>query len=187
MMHPDDVLHRLAAGPLLRLSDLPDDAVGLYALADHDHGLRYVGMTRAPAESFRRRIYQRHRTGSETHSHMFSRMYCTGRMWRDRVLQRGHPDGNLAKRLRNAFVAEHCRAAVVPVDPHVQSIPLLEREVLRRAPPAMVAWNGQATGALLEPVALVDGMIAALGLDAAERAVLDRQAALQGRHASIHA
>ncbi len=176
MLHPDDILHLLTAAPLMRTADLPGDAVGLYVLADHEGRRSYVGMTQAADESFRKRIHLRHRTGSETHSHMFSRMYNIGRMWRNRIEQRGDPDGDLAKRLRNAFVAEHCRAACLPLDPAVHDIRAIEAAVLRIAPPDLTAWNGRGGTPIIEPSSLVEATMDALGYGPEQREAVERQA-----------
>lgn len=61
-------------------SEAPRDARGIYGLFDHTGTFRYIGSTASSAETFYKRIHQRHRTGSETHSHYFARMYNTGRM-----------------------------------------------------------------------------------------------------------
>lgn len=47
----------------LRLSNLPADQHGLYALFDHESQIRYLGMT-ACRGGFRNRIYNKHVTGS---------------------------------------------------------------------------------------------------------------------------
>ncbi|WP_210339670.1 hypothetical protein [Ensifer sp. ENS07] len=65
-------------------AEAPRDLRGLYGLIDHRGLLRYIGSTSSANETFYKRIHQRHRTGSESTSHYFSRMYNTGRMWRDR-------------------------------------------------------------------------------------------------------
>ena len=176
MLHPEDVLHALTTAPLLHTADLPDDAVGIYVLADHVGRRSYIGCTRAVNETFRKRIHQRHRTGSETHSHYFARTYNIGRMWRDRIAQRNHPDADLAKRLRNAFIAAHCRAACVPVDATAQDILALEAAVIRIAPASLQAWNRRAMVRMIEPAELVDAQMDALGFDPAQRAAVARQA-----------
>jgi DNA polymerase-3 subunit epsilon len=131
MMYPEEILHSLITKPLQRTGELPDDAVGIYVLADHDGRRSYIGCTKAVNENFRKRIHRRHRTGSETYSHYFARIYNIGRMWRDRIVQRGHPDAAVAKRLRNAFIAAHCSAVCVAVDPGEQDILSLEAAVIR--------------------------------------------------------
>ena len=160
---------------------MPADAVGLYVLADHEGRRSYIGCTKAANESFRRRIHARHRTGSETHSHMFSRTYNVGRMWRDRATQQNHPDGDLAKQLRNAFIAEHCRAACVPLDPEVYDILAMEAGVLAIAPPEVTLWNGGRFVELGEPAELVDAVMDTLGFDASQRSAVERQAQLHAR------
>jgi len=88
----------------------PKDCRGVYGLVDHYGDLRYIGSTKSAVETFYERIHQRHRTGSETSSHYFSRMYNTGRMWRLRNDPVTKADGDVAKKLRNAFIGEYCRA-----------------------------------------------------------------------------
>lgn len=182
-LDPTEMLHALLTAPLYRTCDMPADAVGLYVLADHEGRRSYIGCTKAANESFRRRIHARHRTGSETHSHMFSRTYNVGRMWRDRATQRNHPDGDLAKRLRNAFIAEYCRAACVPLDPKDYDILAMEADVLAIAPPEVTVWNGGRPVELAEPTELVDAMMDKLGFDASQRSALDRQAQIHERTA----
>jgi DNA polymerase-3 subunit epsilon len=70
MMHAEEVLHALMTRPLQRTDELQDDAVGIYALADHEGRRSYIGCTKAANENFHKRIHQRHRTGSETHQPM---------------------------------------------------------------------------------------------------------------------
>lgn len=176
MMHAEEVLYALMTMPLQRTDELPDDAVGIYALADHEGRRSYIGCTKATNENFRKRIHQRHRTGSETHSHYFARIYNTGRMWRDRISQRDHPDAAIAKRLRNAFIAEHCRAVCVPVEPKEQNIFSLEAAVIRLAPPQMLAWNGRGEVQISEPLGLVEAQMDMMMFTKAERMAVQRQA-----------
>ena len=83
-MNPHAVLESLLTQEHTRTADLPRDQRGIYGLVDHTGIVRYIGSTSEPAENFRKRIHQRHRTGSETNSHYFSNKYNCGRMWRDR-------------------------------------------------------------------------------------------------------
>lgn len=107
---PHDVLEQILDATPQATSLAPNDRRGIYGLVDHLGALRYIGSTSSASETFYKRIHQRHRTGSETTSHYFSRMYNTGRMWRLRKDSATKPDGDIAKKLRNAFIAEHCRA-----------------------------------------------------------------------------
>jgi hypothetical protein len=110
-------------------AEAPRDARGLYGLVDHFGDLRYIGSTSSDAETLYKRIHLRHRTGSENSSHYFSRMYNVARMWRDRDDATTMADGDIAKALRNAFVAEHCRAVWLPL-PDSSNIARLEAAVL---------------------------------------------------------
>lgn len=175
-MHAEDVLHALMTMPLLRTDMLQDDAVGIYVLADHEGRRSYIGCTKATNENFRKRIHQRHRTGSETHSHYFAKIYNIGRMWRDRITQRDHPDAVIAKRLRNEFIATHCRAVCVPVKPEEQNILSLEAAVIRLAPPQMRAWNGKGEVQISEPMGLVEAQMDTMMFTKAERMAVQRQA-----------
>ena len=159
-----------------RTCEAPRDRRGLYGLIDHEGRLRYIGSTASRDQTLYERIHHRHRTGSETRSHYFSRMYNTGRMWRDRVLQQGDPEGDLAKHVRNAFIARHCRAVWVCL-PDEADIPALEAAVIAIAPPDAIAWNRRGMAAYEEPVDLVDDTIRTLGLSLADRDSLDRQKA----------
>ncbi|WP_233557129.1 3'-5' exonuclease [Gemmobacter lutimaris] len=152
----------------------PRDARGLYGLVDHHGDLRYIGSTNSTDQTFYERIHQRHRTGSEGMSHYFSQMYNTGRMWRDRTDPLAKADGDLAKALRNAFVADHCRAVWLPL-PDTADIPALEAAVLAIAPEEAIAWNRRKMASYDEPVDLVEETLSRLGWGSAERAALQRQ------------
>jgi DNA polymerase III epsilon subunit-like protein len=152
----------------------PRDCRGIYGLVDHFGDLRYIGSTRSADETFYKRIHQRHRTGSETTSHYFSRMYNTGRMWRLRNDPATKADGDIAKKLRNAFVADHCKAVWVPLSDSLD-IAGLEAEVIRLAPKDAIAWNRRGMDIYEEPTDLVDLVIERLGFGSAERTALDRQ------------
>jgi DNA polymerase-3 subunit epsilon len=115
-MNNVEILNRLLSHQPVKTADLPRDQRGIYGLIDHTGHLRYIGYTTKEAENFRKRIHQRHRTGSETHSQYFSKIYNCGRMYRNRLTQQAHPDAKIAKDLRSAFIAEHCRAVYVPLD-----------------------------------------------------------------------
>lgn len=154
----------------------PRDCRGIYGLVDHFGDLRYIGSTTSESETFYKRIHQRHRTGSETTSHYFSRMYNTGRMWRQRNDPATKADGDIAKKLRNAFVAEYCKAVWVPLADALD-IAHLEQEVIALAPAGVVAWNGRGMEPYEEPESLVDLVIDSLGFGDAEKAALDRQKA----------
>jgi len=158
-------------------SEAPRNCRGIYGLFDHMGVFRYIGSTSAENETFYKRIHQRHRTGSETSSHYFSRMYNTGRMWRLRNDPATKADGDIAKSLRNAFIARHCRAVWVPLPDHAD-IARLEAEVIALAPAEMIAWNRRGMEAYDEPTSLVDALIESLALSPFERAALGRQ---QGR------
>lgn len=102
---PEIILQQLLDTTPQATSMAPKDCRGIYGLVDHLGDLRYIGSTSSAAETFYKRIHQRHRTGSETTSHYFSRMYNTGRMWRLRNDPATKADGDIAKKLRNAFIA----------------------------------------------------------------------------------
>ncbi len=155
-------------------SDAPRDRRGLYGLIDHAGDLRYLGSTNSKSQTLYKRIHCRHRSGSEDRSHYFSRMYNTGRMWRDRYAQKGHPDADVSKRLRNAFIADHCRVVWVVLDDECDIL-ALEAEILRIAPSWAVAWNRRGASVYAEPIELVDCTIRRLGLTDAELAALERQ------------
>ena len=171
---PQDVLHQLLAAKPQMTAVAPRDCRGIYGLVDHLGALRYIGSTSSAEETFHKRIHQRHRTGSETGSHYFSRMYNTGRMWRLRNDPATKADGDIAKKLRNAFIAEYCGAVWVPL-PDESDIAGLERDVIALAPRDVIAWNRRGMDAYEEPVDLVDRVIGRLGFGAAERAAIDRQ------------
>jgi DNA polymerase III subunit epsilon len=171
---PEDVLSRLLTATPERTALAPKDSRGVYGLVDHNGALRYVGSTVSSSQTFYERIHHRHRTGSEDSSHYFSRMYNTGRMWRMRNDPASREDGDIAKKLRNAFIAEYCRAIWVPL-PDSADIAGLERAVIELAPSEAIAWNRRATEVYEEPEDLVEKIIARLGFGASELAAIRRQ------------
>tara|TARA_R110002073_G_scaffold129935_5_gene276471 strand:+ start:12350 stop:13495 length:1146 start_codon:yes stop_codon:yes gene_type:complete len=169
-----DVLDQILEAPPQATVMAPKDCRGVYGLVDHHGDLRYIGSTKSAAETFYKRIHQRHRTGSETSSHYFSRMYNTGRMWRLRNDPATKVDGDIAKKLRNAFISEFCQAVWVPLSDDLD-ISGLEAEVLSLAPKEVVAWNGRGMEAYEEPADLVDAVIERLKFRTAELAAIERQ------------
>ncbi|WP_193175438.1 3'-5' exonuclease [Oricola nitratireducens] len=171
-----DILHQLLTVKPQPTAVAPKDCRGIYGLVDHLGALRYIGSTSSAEETFHKRIHQRHRTGSETGSHYFSRMYNTGRMWRLRNDPATKADGDIAKKLRNAFIAEYCKAVWVPLPDEID-IARLEQEVIALAPRDVIAWNRRGMDAYDEPVDLVDRVIGHLDFRDAELAAIDRQKA----------
>jgi hypothetical protein len=165
----------------LRLDELPTTC-GLYALADHQGRIRYIGMTET--SGLRNRIYNRHTTGSEGRSHKFSHAYNLGRMWRSRRCAEQDPrDAEIAKDLRTRFIRRYCRAAVVPLALDKLALLALETRVLTLAPADVKAWNDDRwVGETEEPSAMVETLLDELGWPPALRASLDRQAALFERY-----
>lgn len=169
-----NLLAQLLASPHRHTHEAPKDGRGLYGLVDHLGCLRYIGSTKSLGQTLYSRIHQKHRSGSEHLSHYFSTMYNTGRMWRQRLDLTTEADGAIAKKLRNAFVARHCRAVWV-VLPDTVDIGRLEAEVIANAPAEATAWNGHKTAVYDEPVELVDETIRHLGFGEREKAALERQ------------
>ncbi|MEN3976905.1 hypothetical protein WJU21_17465 [Emcibacter sp. SYSU 3D8] len=167
---------------LRKIDELPR-TTGLYALADHEGTLHYIGIT--AAGSFVDRIYSRHINGSEERSHKLACNYNIGRMWRDRNSADHNPaDAALAKRVRKEFIRRHCRAVCIPMEGSKAELEALESEVIRLAPPDMVSWNStrKRVNRLPEPRELVDAIILELGLGSGEQAALERQAQLFDLH-----
>lgn len=162
-----------------RTADAPRDGRGVYGLYDHSGALRYIGSTSSTTQSLYERIHQRHRTGSEDLSHYFAHMYNTGRMWRDRSDASSAEDSTHAKALRNAFIAEHCKAVWVELPDHL-NIAAVEREILGIAPTHAIAWNNKAMPVYDEPSDLVDITLVRLKWEGDRLAALGRQ---QKRHA----
>ena len=154
----------------------PKDCRGIYGLVDHFGELRYIGSTTSQSVTFYKRIHQRHRTGSVTTSHYFSRMYNTGRMWRQRNDPATKADGDIAKKLRNEFVAEYCKAVWVSLADELD-FARLKQEVIALAPAHVVAWNDRGMDPYDEPESLVDLVIDSLGFGEVEMAALERQKA----------
>lgn len=180
-MTANEILHRLVTMEPVRTSDLPSDQRGIYALIDHEGQISYIGSTSAANENFRKRIHARHRTGSETYSHYFSKVYNCGRMYRCRLSQQGHADADTAKRLRSQFILEYCRAAYVPIDGTKSEIERLEAEVIRIAPGSCVRWNRATDLTYPEPSDLVDALIEKLRLSPSELEAVERQRRLAGQ------
>ncbi|MBY5870315.1 GIY-YIG nuclease family protein [Rhizobium leguminosarum] len=174
-MNAQSILHSLVTQTPQRTADLPRDERGIYGLIDHAGQLRYIGCTTKIAENFRKRIHQRHRTGSETHSHYFSKIYNTGRMWRDRLTQQGNPDAKIAKDFRSAFIAEYCRAVCVPLTLSEREIVGLETTVIALAPPETTRWNRATSEFYQEPSDLVDLLVRKLALSREMIAAIERQ------------
>jgi len=174
--HPsaEDILSALLAARPEPTRDAPKDRRGIYGLVDHYGDLRYIGSTKATAETLYKRIHQRHRTESENSSHYFSRMYNAGRMWRLRNDAATKADGYIAKKLRNAFVAEHCKAVWVAL-PDNADIAGLEQAVIRLAPKEAIAWNGRGMEAYAEPVELVHRVLLRLKFSSSELEAVNRQ------------
>lgn len=170
----EDILSRLLEARPDHTRNAPKDSRGVYGLIDHLGELRYIGSTKATNETFYKRIHGRHRTGSEDSSHYFSRMYNTGRMWRRRNDPSTKADGDVAKTLRNAFIAQHCRAVWVPIADDLD-IASLEHSVIGLAPRGAIAWNRRGMDAYAEPIELVDSVITGLGFGAAEMEAINRQ------------
>tara|TARA_R110000751_G_scaffold71441_12_gene145039 strand:+ start:2080 stop:3243 length:1164 start_codon:yes stop_codon:yes gene_type:complete len=176
-------LEHLQSQKLQKLQDLPKDKRGIYALADHQGNIRYIGKTASPAESFHKRINQRHTTGSENYSHKFSSYYNVGRIWCGRKSGAANADETLARKVRQAMIRRHCRAAYIAIDDHHAGLAALEAEIIRLAPPEMRHWNniGSQLAIQTEPEDLVDQAIRELGLGSQAIPALDRQAALFAR------
>lgn len=168
------LLGQLLAAPHRRTCEAPRDARGLYGLVDHLGYLRYIGSTQSLGQTLYSRIHGKHRTGSEDLSHYFSTMYNTGRMWRQRLDPTTKADGDIAKRLRNVFIARHCRAVWVALPDHAD-IGRFENEVIAIAPAEAIAWNGRKASVYHEPVEFVDETIRHLGWGEREKAALERQ------------
>ena len=167
-LSPTEILHRLKRASPRPTTEAPRNARGIYGLVDHLGAFRYIGSTSSWNETFYKRIHQRHRTGSETTSHYFSRMYNTGRMWRQPNDLANKADGNVAKALRNAFIAQYCRAVWVPL-PDDAGIARLEASVVALAPADMTAWNRRGMEPYAEPAVLVDTLIESLALGSRSR------------------
>ncbi|MGQ0566036.1 MAG: hypothetical protein ACT4OK_13340 [Gemmobacter sp.] len=159
---PEDLLTALLETSPRPTVHAPRDARGLYGLVDHRGDLRYTGSTSSTDQTFNERIHQRHRTGSEGMSHYFSQMYNTGRMWRERKDATTKVDGDLAKKLRNEFVVDHCRAVWLAL-PDTADIARLEAEVLAIAPEHAITWNRRRMQTYDEPADLVDATLRRLG------------------------
>lgn len=185
MLTPEAVLQSLHEQTPVGLAELPNEH-GVYALVDHAGSIRYIGVTESPRMGFRRRIFQYHVTGSEGRSHKFSQAYNTGRMWRSRSADARQLACNakLAKSLRTRFCRTYCKAAYFPVtadqlaDGFFQFLTHLEGQIQQLAPPSMRSWEGIKFRSVVEPVELVDRLIASLGLSQSELRALESQARL---------
>ena len=173
MIAANDVLHGLLTMVPQQTVDAPKTERGIYGLVDHNGELSYIGSTMTVSESFYKRIHARHRTGSEGYSHYFSKVYNTGRMWRDPRYPTG--DAAIAKRFRIGFIAEFCRAVWFSLDVPPDEILATELAVIRHAPPRARLWNSNTTIRYDEPSDLIDSLMARLGTSQADRAAMERQ------------
>jgi hypothetical protein len=177
---PATCLKLLVLQGLKSLDDLPE-AQGIYALADHRGALRDIGMT--VNASFRKRIYNRHVTGSEGNSHKFACAYNVGRMWYKKKCSDQDPtDGFLARRLRQVFIRRHCRAMYVPLQLKKAELQTRESGALNIARIGMRDWNGKRFWSQPEPRELVDSIIEDLGWSSANCGAIERQAKLYDLH-----
>jgi DNA polymerase III subunit epsilon len=174
-MNSDTVLNELTNMTPMRTADLPRNERGIYGLIDHMGELSYIGSTSSYSQSLYDRVHLRHRTGSEGHSHHFSKVYNCGRMWRNQLTQRGAPDAILAKALRSAFIAEYCRAVYFVLQGTKDEIERLEAAVIAIAPRKFVRWNGATSLVYAEPVELVDKILGRLGYNTGQLAAVNRQ------------
>jgi hypothetical protein len=184
MLDPASVLKALAFREPVALVDLPEER-GVYALFDHAGRIRYIGKTESESAGFRDRIYKRHVTGSEGHSHKLSQAYNTGRTWRSRgTCPLEDPrDAEIAKTLRNAFCRRYCKATYYTVLGGVADgeLTALEESIQSIAPLLMMSWGGKYFAAEDEPKTLLDALIDELGYSAAQCMALQRQAELFAR------
>jgi len=156
------------------IAEAPDRMPGLYGLVDHQGRIGYLGSSGISGESLHSLICHRQRSGNASNRHPFSRMYNTGRMWRQPGATEQRADGMMAKAVRNGFVADHCRAVWLPL-PREADLTGIEAAVRALAPPETLAWNDRARAAHAEPTDLVDFTIRRLGLGPADIAALERQ------------
>src|SRR5450759_1276303 len=176
VIDPATCLDLLISQDLKSLDDLPE-AQGIYALADHQGMLRYIGMT--ANDTFRNRINNRHVTGSEGNSHKFAWAYNVGRMWYGRKCSEQDPqDGKLARQLRQNFIRQYCKAVCVPLQIQKPELLALESGALRIAPLEMQDWNGRRLGSEPEPRDLIETLIVDLCWSKAKCEAIERQAAL---------
>jgi len=171
-----EALDYLMSAPKRKLDDMPS-GVGLYGLGDHNGRLHYFGMT--DSDSFKDRIWSRHISGSEDRSHKLACNYSVGRMWHDRKHPDAMaPDGKIARKVRQAFVRSYCIFVCMPLIVPKNELKRLENEVIDLAWPHIADWNKtrKRVATFDEPRELVDIILDDLGLDAADREALDRQA-----------
>ena len=101
-------------------------------------------------------------------------MYNTGRMWRLRNDPATKTDGDIAKAMRNAFIARHCSCTWVTL-PDDADISGLEAKVIALVPSEMMAWNRRGMHVYDGPAELVDALLKELRLSPVERAAIARQ------------
>ena len=126
-----DALDNLLSQTFRRLDDMPE-AIGLYGLGDHEGKLHYFGMT--DSKSFQDRIWSRHVTGSEGHSHKLACNYSVGRLWHDPK----HPgtnkqDGKIACQVRREFIRRHCGFVCLPLEMTKPELLRLEKGIIKLA------------------------------------------------------
>tara|TARA_R110000868_G_scaffold123868_3_gene327732 strand:- start:2386 stop:2937 length:552 start_codon:yes stop_codon:yes gene_type:complete len=175
MIMANEILHYLTTTPSRPTNEASKTDRGIYGLFDHEGHLSYIGSTKNPAENFYKRIHSRHRTGSEDYSHYFSKVYNTGRMWRDRHSTAHDQDAKIAKGFRNSFIAEYCSAVWFPLHATPAEIVAMEMEVIQIAPARAKYWNANTRIKYPEPIELVDSLIEKLGVSMHYQEAMRRQ------------
>lgn len=171
----DEILSRLLAARPEPTANAPKDCRGIYGLYDHRCELRYIGATESLKECFYKRIHRRHRTGTGV-GHKYSWFYNCGRIWRQQEGPARNADEKIAKRLRNEFIADYCKAVWVPLPDEIE-FSGLESEVIDLAPADAKEWNQNKFDVYDEPVELVDKTIARLRFGKTELEAIERQKA----------
>lgn len=156
------------------IAEAPDQMPGLFGLVDHLGCIGYLGSSGATGESLHSLICHGHRSGAASHRHAFSRMYNTGRMWRQPGAAEQRADGMMARAVRNGFIADHCRAVWLPLSRDAD-IARIEAAVRALAPAAALTWNDRTRPPHAEPEDRVDFTIRRLGLRPGDIAALERQ------------
>jgi hypothetical protein len=122
----EDVKRKLIGQQPIRLANLPTDEKGLYILYSHKNEPLYLGIT--AASGFRSRVYGRHvtGTGSDGNSHKFGWGYNVGPFYlavfggKEAFSVQGitvsAENIKLVRRVRAAFLREHCRATAVQIE-----------------------------------------------------------------------
>ena len=145
MTTASQIIDHFLKSPKEPLGDMPV-CQGIYALADHDGVLRYVGRTEQGILS---RVNRYHVTGTRN-SHKYSCAYNCGKMFHDQRIANSQQNGTIAKKLRTHFIRTKCTAIAFTLpDITLHELKDLEEDVIAGMPTQATSWNNRT---VIDPV-----------------------------------